>query len=82
MADLVDRKELRDALYEADAVTMQGVKIINQFPAVDAMEVVKCKDCIKRYDTDECPMCFVSDGKYYEYTNGNGYCNRGERKEE
>ena len=39
MADLVDRKELRDALYEADAVTMQGVKIINQFPAVDAVEV-------------------------------------------
>ena len=42
MADLIDRKELRDALYEADAVTMQGVKIINQFPAVDAVEV-KCK---------------------------------------
>ena len=40
MADLIDRKELRDALYEADAVTMQGVKIINQFPAVDAVEVV------------------------------------------
>ena len=39
MADLVGRKELRDALYEADAVTMQGVKIINQFPAVDTVEV-------------------------------------------
>ena len=45
MADLIDRKELRDALYEADAVTMQGVKIINQFPAVDAVPVVRCKDC-------------------------------------
>ena len=39
MADLIDRKELRDALYEADAITMQGVKIINKFPAVDAVEV-------------------------------------------
>ena len=37
MADLIDRKELRDALYEADAVTMQGVKIINHFPSVDAI---------------------------------------------
>ena len=45
MADLIDRKELRDALYEADAVTMRGVKIINQFPAVDAVPVVRCKDC-------------------------------------
>lgn len=57
-------------------------KLIAETPAVDAVEVVRCKDCIKRYDTDECPMCFVSDGKYYEYTNGNGYCDRGERKEE
>ena len=45
MADLIDRKELRDALYEADAVTMQGIKIINQFPAVNAVEVVRCRDC-------------------------------------
>ena len=45
MDDLVYRKELRDALYEADAVTMQGVKIINQFPAVDAVEVVRCREC-------------------------------------
>lgn len=45
MADLIDRKELRDALYEADAVTMQGVKIINQLPAVEAVEVVRCRDC-------------------------------------
>ena len=29
MADLIDRKELRDALYEADAVTM----IKSRFPA-------------------------------------------------
>ena len=45
MADLIDRKELRDALYEADAVTMQGVKIINQFPAVNAVPVVRCREC-------------------------------------
>ena len=54
---------------------------IDQAPTIDAVPVVRCKDCIRRYDTDECPMCFLSEGKYYEYTNGNGFCNRGERKE-
>ena len=44
MADLIDRKELRYALYEADAVTMHGIKIINQFPAVNAVEVVRCRE--------------------------------------
>ena len=33
------------------------------------------------YDTDECPMCFLIEGEYYEYTNGNGFCDRGEREE-
>ena len=52
-----------------------------QRQTIYAVQVVRCKDCIRRYDTDECPMCYLSEGKYYEYTNGNGYCDRGERKE-
>ena len=72
MADLIDRKELRDALYEADAVTMQGVKIINQFPAVNAVEVVRCRDCKHRYSDSWCE--YVDD-------NDNFYCARGEQKE-
>lgn len=48
---------------------------------VDGVEVVRCKDCIRRYDTGECPMCYLFEGQYYEYTNGNGYCDRGERKD-
>ena len=31
---------------------------VEEMPTVDAVEVVRCKDCIRRYDTDECPMCF------------------------
>ena len=72
MADLIDRKELRDALYEADAVTMQGVKIINQFPAVDAVEVVRCRECKHRYSDSWCE--YVDD-------DDNFYCARGERKD-
>ena len=53
---------------------------IEEIPTIDAVPVVRCKDCIRRYDTDECPMCFLIEGNYCEYTNGNGYCDRGERK--
>ena len=53
---------------------------IDQAPTIDAVPVVRCQDCIRRYDTDECPMCFLIEGKYYEYTNENGFCDRGERK--
>ena len=71
---------------EEDGGDRRGVEtciaVLVDKPTVDAVEVVRCKDCIKRYDTDECPMCFVSDGKYYEFTQDDGFCDRGERKEE
>ena len=54
---------------------------IDGAPTIDAVPVVRCKDCIRRYDTDECPMCFLIEGNYCDYTNDNGYCDRGERKE-
>ena len=57
------------------------VVFLKKQPTIDAVPVVRCNDCIRRYDTDECPMCFLIEGKYYEYTNENGFCDRGERKE-
>ena len=54
---------------------------IEEMPTIDAVTVVRCKDCIRRYDTDECPMCHLSEGNYCEYTNENGFCDRGEQKE-
>ena len=57
------------------------VAFLKKQPTIDAVPVVRCNDCIRRYDTDECPMCFLIEGKYYEYTNENGFCDRGERKE-
>ena len=41
MPNYVDRDALRDALYEADAVTMEGIKIINSFPTADVRPVVR-----------------------------------------
>ena len=52
---LIDADALRNELYDADAITMRGVAIINQAPTIDAVEVVRCGLC--RYcDTKDCPM--------------------------
>lgn len=39
MAEYIDKEALRDALYDADAITMNGVKILNQFPSADVAPV-------------------------------------------
>ena len=39
MAEYIEREALRDTLYDADAITMSGVKILNQFPAADVAPV-------------------------------------------
>ena len=57
------------------------VAFLKKQPTIDAVPVVRCKYCIRRYDTYECPMCFLIEGNYCEYTNENGFCDRGERKE-
>ena len=53
------------------------VVFLKKQPTIDAVPVVRCQDCIRRYDTDECPMCFLIEGNYCEYTNENGFCDRG-----
>lgn len=40
MPEYVEKKAIRDALCDADAITMEGVKILNQFPAADVTPVV------------------------------------------
>ena len=57
MAEYIDRKALRDALYDADAITMNGVKILNQFPAADVAPVRHGR--WKRYGRNlgECSNC-------------------------
>ena len=39
MDEYIKRQEIRDALYDADAITMEDVKILNQFPAADVEPV-------------------------------------------
>ena len=58
MNKYVNRKDLRDALYDADAVTMKGVKIINQFPSADVAAVRRGRWIYHRGDyKQECSRC-------------------------
>ena len=78
----LDSDYIQETLYRRAFKTRQDIEEwLNSAPTIDAVPVVRCKYCIRRYDTDECPMCFLIEGKYYEYTNENGFCDRGERKE-
>lgn len=53
MDDYIKREALRDALYDADAITMNGVKILNQFPSSDVALVRHGRwKCNK-----PCPVC-------------------------
>lgn len=77
-----DSDYIQETIYRRGFKTRQDIEEwLNNAPTIDAVPVVRCKYCIRRYDTDECPMCFLIEGKYYEYTNENGFCDRGERKE-
>lgn len=41
---------------------------------------VRCKDCKKRYKPNKCPMCILVYGEQHDFTQENGYCDRGERR--
>ena len=78
----LDSDYIQETLYRRGFKTRQDIEEwLNNAPTIDAVPVVRCKYCIRRYDTDECPMCFLIEGKYCDYTNENGFCDRGERKE-
>lgn len=62
MAEYIERESLRDALYDADAITMSGVKILNQFPAADVAPVVH-----GRWDEWYPPMHMILTGEEMLY---------------
>lgn len=75
MAEYIDKEALRDALYDADAITMNGVKILNQFPSSD-VEPVRHGRWIEhkhfRHDhyidsTYECSECNVEEPLTSDY---------------
>ena len=87
MAELIDRKQIRymwqtfnDGKW-SDGVTLQS--IIDRMPTVDAVKVVRCKDCI-HYDFGVC-LKIYSDGAVSQYAwqarKEDDFCSYGERED-
>ena len=55
MKVLIDLENLRNSLYEKDAITMEGVKIINSYLSAvsKANKPIKLKNC----SGYKCPIC-------------------------
>lgn len=58
-------------------------KAVEETPTIDAVEVVRCKECWKRGNERECPMCHEEfDGCDYctiDYTSDDGFCHMGKK---
>lgn len=69
------------------------IDYLRKQPTVDAVEVVRCKDCKHREDEGACPMYHVEEIEWdddgymevdyvpHDYTTDDGFCDRGERKD-
>ena len=66
------RERNRNLVFAACEIKQDFADMISDFQTVDAVEVVRCKDCKRRYSDSWCE--YVDD-------NDNFYCARGERKE-
>ena len=91
-SDLISRKRLLDALGVAfKASDPEGEEqigylnarlIAREIPAVDAVEVVRCKDCVLWSRVDKihgrCPFLLGD----HQYTGPDHYCSCGDRGEE
>ena len=75
MADVVIIYDKGNELMQVSAVreyTKRQKTFLDKFPTIDAVPVVRCKDCKHRFKDSWC--------EYADYDD-NFYCARGERKE-
>lgn len=77
---LVRLSDVLEILSKKDA-PWNGFVNVQDLPAVDAVEVVRCRKCKFNGNFPEIPLC-----RYMHYPNfkrsGNGYCSMGQRRED
>ena len=63
-------------------LTIEQIReVLNLLPAVDAVEVVRCGECIHD-GMSECPLCYIENHTMrFINHDGNWYCSCGERKD-
>ena len=82
---LIDANDLKQKAvphYFDNCCYAVSVKDIDDAPTVDAVEVVRCKDC-KYYEIgkDYLPYCNHCDGGIADYPRKDDFCSYGERKD-
>lgn len=94
--DLISRKALFrawDAIprdEDPNIIIDEMIKATQDAPAVAAVEVVRCKDCVYRGNASKCPMCFSEyfdsfetdygmDCVVTDNTTDDGFCHKGAR---
>lgn len=97
MSDLINRSAVLELSYfeitpnyDCPSVALVvDVEDIEKLPAVDAVPVIRCKDC-KHRGGYNCPMYHTEtslddldgfDDYNVDRTDGDGFCHRGERRE-
>lgn len=88
MARMIDADTLRSNIDCCDIETYNDkltiIEQINEAPTVDAVEVVRCKDC--KHWNSETGFCnmnshFSMDGLDWDMFNDDDFCSYGERKD-
>ena len=84
MQEIEEMKPLVVQAKETAELDQMMREIKNHKPTIfiSEPEIVLCQDCYKRYDENLCPMCMQSEGELSEYTFDDGYCDRGERRDD
>ena len=88
---LIDADALMEKCFEdfSDGEVLYSIPpdYIDDAPTIDAVEVVRCKDCKHRGIVSECPMCYTEDSYDEDYgydywdvdkTVDEGFCHCGE----
>ena len=76
-----ERERSRNLVFAACEIKQDFADMISDFPTVDAVPVVRCKDCIHSYD-DLCGLCCTC-GPYVDcVVQPEFYCADGKRKGE
>ncbi len=71
MAEYIDKEALKEALLERGFYPAIVKGVLEKAPTVDAVEVVRCKQCVSHN------LC-----KFEQYQGLDGFCSYGERKED
>ena len=83
-ADNLDFTFDRRCFSQGDTQYVRGVDdaigVVNNAPTIDAVPVVRCRECVSRGDSSNFPAMIYCK-RLYCYKSPEGYCDEGQRKE-